>query len=57
MYRCMTNPTFFQQHLAAAETALWKLKKQRDDIDQEIEALDVVIKIERALGVVLASER
>ena len=53
----MTNPTFFQQHLAAAETALWKLKKQRDDIDQEIEALDVVIKIERALGVVLASER
>jgi hypothetical protein len=44
----MTDRTFFEQHLAAAETALLNLKQQRDNLDLKIETLDAVIRIERA---------
>jgi len=43
----MSDTAFFKQRLAEDETALVALEKQRDALDRKIEALAIIVKIER----------
>jgi hypothetical protein len=43
----MPDMNFIRQHLSEAETALTNYKRQRREIDRQIEALEQVVQIER----------